>query len=222
MLLAAGGGAARAGAPSEWVSYRDAYRAMVGFEKYGKPKNYIQNHFQVMPRAKGVSLEGVQLSLQGKTLHVNLPLDATGRTVFPFLKAAYDENAALVLNRKVAQYVFRARISIIVQADGLYDAAHLRAACEQVLAWKRQTDLAAASKKCIGVRFAFTGKEREPEVRLRRGAAGETVLPAVTGAAFSDDPNNTFRVVNYRFADGTDAGQVVMTDAPLSIAALIE
>lgn len=222
MLLAAGGGAARAAAPGEWVSYRDAYRAMVVFEKYGKPKNFIQNHFQVMPREKGIRLDGVQLSLQGKTLHVNLPLDAAGRTVFPFLKAAYDENAALVLNRKVAQYVFRARISIIVQADGLYDTAHLRAACEQVLAWKRQMDLSAASKKCIGVRFAFTGKEGEPEVRLRRGAAGETVLPAVTGAAFSDDPNATFRVVNYRFADGADAGQVVMTDAPLSIAALIE
>ena len=132
------------------------------------------------------------------------------------------ENAALVLNRKVAQYVIRPRISIIVQADGLYETSDLRVACEQVLAWKRQMDLAAASKKCIGVRFAFTGKEREPEVRLRRGAAGETVLPAVTGAAFSDDPNATFRVVNYRFADGTDAGQVVMTDAPLSIAALIE
>ncbi|HEY0490150.1 MAG TPA: hypothetical protein VGD30_11595 [Telluria sp.] len=222
MLLAAGGGAASASAPGEWVSYRDAYRAMVVFEKYGKPKNFIQNHFQVMPREKGVSLDGVQLSLQGKTLHVNLPLDATGRTVFPFLKAAYDENAALVLNRKVAQYVFRARISIIVQADGLYDTAHLRAACEQVLAWKRQMDLSAAAKKCAGVRFAFTGKEREPDVRLRRGAAGETVLPAVTGAAFSDDPNTAFRVVNYRFADGPEGGQVVMTDAPLSIAALIE
>lgn len=222
LLLAAGSGAARAAAAGEWVSYRDAYRAMVVFEKYGKPKNFIQNNLQVMPREKGVSLDGVQLSLQGKTLQLNLPLDATGRVVFPFLKAAYDENAALVLNRKVAQYVFRPRISIIVQADGLYETSDLRTACEQVLAWKRQMDLSAIGKKCIGVRFAFTGKEREPDVRLRRGAAGETVLPAVTGAAFSDDPNAAFRVVNYRFTEGAERGQVVLTDAPLSIAALIE
>ena len=218
MLLAAGSAAAVAATP-EWVSYRDAYRAMVGFEKYGKPKNYLQNHYQVMPREKGVSLEGVQLSLQGKTMQVNLPLDATGRTVFPFLKAAYDENAALVLNRKAASYVFRPRISIAVQADGLYDSADLRAACEQALAWQRHVDASASARKCVGVRFAFTG---EPDVRLRRGAAGETVIPAITGAAFSDDPNAVFRVVNYRFADSAAPAQVVMTDAPLSIAALIE
>lgn len=222
MLLAAGSGAARAAATGEWVSYRDAYRAMVVFEKYGKPKNFIQNHYQVMPREKGVSLEGAQLSLQGKIMQLNLPLDATGRTVFPFLKAAYDENAALVLNRKIGQYVFRPRISIIVQSDGLYEAAHLRAACEQALAWQRHLDASAGSKRCVGVRFAFTGAAGEPEVRLRRGAAGDTVLPAVTGAAFSDDPHAGFRVVNYRFAEGADKGQVVMTDAPLSIAALIE
>jgi hypothetical protein len=222
MLLAAGSGAARAAAPGEWISYRDAYRAMVVFEKYGKPKNFIQNHYQVMPREKGVSLEGVHLSLQGKTMHLNLPLDATGRTVFPFLKAAYDENAALVLDRKAARYVFRARISIIVQADGLYDTAHLREACEQALAWKRHIDASAGAKKCVGVRFAFAGKEGEPEVRLRTGAARETVLPAVAGPAFSDDPNAAFRVVNYRFADAPYNGQVVTTDAPLAIAALIE
>ncbi|MCC6072607.1 hypothetical protein ACFSQU_12650 [Massilia sp. GCM10020059] len=222
LLLAAGSGTAVAAATGEWISYRDAYRAMVVFEKYGKPKNFIQNHYQVMPREKGISLDGVQLSLQGKTMQVNLPLDPTGRTVFPFLKAAYDENAALVLNRKVANYVFRPRISIIVQADGLYETGDLRAACEQVLAWRRHVDATASAKKCVGVRFAFTGAGGEPEVRLRRGAAGETVLPAVTGAAFSDDPNAAFRVVNYRFADSTVAGQVVMTDAPLSIAALIE
>jgi hypothetical protein len=221
MLLAAGIGSAWAAPAGEWVSYRDAYRAMVVFEKYGAPKNFIQNHYQVMPKESGVSLDGVHLSLQGKTLQVNLPLDATGRAVFPLLKAAYDDNAALVLNRKVAQYVFRPRISIIVEAAGLYETAQLRAACEQVLAWQRHVDASAASKKCVGVRFAFTGKNA-PEVRLRRGAAGETVLPAVAGAAFSDDPNAAFRVVNYRFADGVDKGLVVTTDAPLSIAALIE
>ena len=68
LLLAAGvAGAATNGlAPEgEWVSYRDAYRAMVVFEKYGGPKHLIQNHFQVMPRTKGVSTEGLRLALTG-------------------------------------------------------------------------------------------------------------------------------------------------------------
>ncbi|RJG15168.1 hypothetical protein D3872_14635 [Massilia cavernae] len=220
LLLAAGSGAARAEA-GEWVSYRDAYRAMVVFEKYGKPKNYLQNHYQVMPREKGVSLQGVQLSLQGKTVQINLALDPEGRTVFPLLKAAYDENAALVVNRKVSQFVFRPRVSIVVQADGVYEVAELRAACEQALAFQRHVDAAARSRKCVGVRFAFAGMDVDPGVRVRGADKAEALLPAVEGAAFADDPNAQFRVVNYRFADA-DRGQVVTKNVPLSIAALIE
>ena len=48
-LLAAGVAGAQV-PDGEWVSYRDAYRAMVVFEKFGGPKHLIQNHFQVMPR----------------------------------------------------------------------------------------------------------------------------------------------------------------------------
>ncbi|MGZ8289240.1 MAG: hypothetical protein ACXW2U_09235 [Telluria sp.] len=220
MLLAAGAGAAQAGA-GEWVSYRDAYRAMVVFEKYGKPKSYIQNHYQVMPREKGVTLDGVQLTLQGRTIQLNLPLDPLGRTVFPLLKAAYDENAALVLNRGASQFVFRPRVSIVVQADGVYEAAGLRVACEQVLAFQRHVNAAAGLKKCVGVRFAFSGRDLEAGVRVRGADKMETTLPAVEGAAFSDDPNAQFRVVNYRFADG-GAGQVITRNVPLAIAALIE
>ncbi|MDB5755009.1 MAG: hypothetical protein JWR56_1437, partial [Massilia sp.] len=77
LSLAAGIAAAQA-PDGEWVSYRDAYRAMVVFEKYGKPKHLIQNHYQVMPREKGVPAEGLRLTLQGKTMQLNLPLDAAG------------------------------------------------------------------------------------------------------------------------------------------------
>jgi hypothetical protein len=218
MLLAAGSGTARAAA-GEWVSYRDAYRAMVVFAKYGEPKNFLQNHYQVMPREKGVGTEGLELGLKGATVQVNLPLDPLGRTVFPLLKAAYDENAALVLNRKVGDYVFRPRISITAQADGVYDVADLRTACAQALAYQRHVDAAARAKKCVGVRFAF-GDGGEPGVRLRKGDKSETPLPLVEGAAFSDDPNAAFRVVNYRFAEG--GAQLVTREAPLAIAPLFE
>ena len=42
LLLLAGVAAAQA-PDGDWVSYRDAYRAMVVFEKYGRPKHLIQN-----------------------------------------------------------------------------------------------------------------------------------------------------------------------------------
>lgn len=221
LLLAAGSAAAQAAA-GEWVSYRDAYRQMVVFEKYGKAKNLIQNHYQVMPREKGVTLDAVQLSLAGKAIQLNLPLDPTGRAVFPLLKAAYDENAALVLNRKRDQYAFRPRLSIVVRPDGVYEAAELRAACEQALAYQRQVDSGARSQRCVGVRFAFARKGAEASVRVRKGGSEQGVLPALDGAAFPDDPNDSFRVVNYRFAEGRDGEQVVTQNAPLAIAALLE
>lgn len=220
MLLAAGAVTAQV-QEGEWMSYRDAYRSMVVFEKYGKPKNLIQNHFQVMARDKSVPMDGLQLSLNGKTTQLNLPLDATGRAVFPLLKAAYDDNAALILNRKGGQYAFRSRVSIVVRPDGVYDLAELRAACEQSLNFQRTVDGAAKSRRCVGVRFAFARRGGDVLVKLRKGE-GETVLPVLEGAAFADDPYEGFRIVNVRFMEAPDKGQVVTQNAPLSIAALVE
>ena len=220
LLLTAGAAAAQAH-DAAWVSYRDAYRAMVVFDKFGQPKNLIQNHLQVMPRQKDVGVEGLQLTLKGKTTQVNLPLDATGRAVLPLLKAAYDENAALVLNREPGQYALRRRVTIAVRPDGIYETAELRAACEQALAFQRHLDAAAGKLKCVGVRFAFAGAE--PVVKLRKGQGqGEgaaSTLPAASGAAFSDDPHAAFKVVNYRFGEG---GQVLTQGVPAAIVPLFE
>ncbi|MFP5393755.1 MAG: hypothetical protein ACLGI6_19765 [Gammaproteobacteria bacterium] len=205
-------------ADAAWVSYRDAYRAMVVFDKYGKPKNLIQHHLQVMPREKGASLDGVQLSLQGKATSLNLPLDAAGLATFPLLKAAYDDNASLVLNRPAAQFAFRRRVSIAVRADGVYDAAELKAACEQVAQFERQVEPGAGTRTCVGVRFVFA-RQGEPGVRLRKADGATAALPAIDGAAFADDPNAAFKVVNYRFGD---TGQVLTTGVPVVISALMQ
>ncbi|WP_229425531.1 hypothetical protein [Massilia sp. Se16.2.3] len=139
----------------EWVSYRDAYRAMVVFEKYGGAKNYLQSQLQVAPQDRSVSFDGLQLTLAGKTNQVNLPLDPLGRAAFPLLKAAYDENVALLLSRKIGSFTVRPRVSIALQADGLYEDSELRAACEQALGFARYGDGSLRSRQCGGVRFVF-------------------------------------------------------------------
>jgi len=213
LLIAAG--SATSGVPEgEWVSYRDAYGAMVKFDKYGKAKHLIQNQFQVMAKDPSVAPDGLQLNLQGKTISVNLPLDATGRTVFPWSKVAYDENAALVLNRKAGRYLFRPRVSINVRPDGVYEAADLHAACEQALAFQKLVDSALRSSRCAGVRFVFARNVAEPGVKLRKG--GEHAMPATAGPAFQGDPYQGFRVVNYRFEAG-DKAQVATPNVPLAI-----
>ena len=197
----------------EWVSYRDAYRAMVVFEKYGKAKHLIQNHFQVMPKDTAVAPEGLQLSLVGKNTSLNLPLDATGRTVFPLLKAAYDDNAALVLNQKVSQYLFRPRVSILVRPDGVYESGDLRAACEQALAYQRSIDRSLRASRCVGVRFVFPHGAADPGVRVRKGEGD--ALSTAAGPAFQGDPYEGFTVVSYRF--GAGKSHVVTQNAPLAI-----
>ena len=219
LLMTAGSAASQPG-EGEWLSYRDAYRAMVVFEKYGKPKHLIQQHLQVVPKEKGSLPEGLELSLSGKATRLSLPLDPTGRAVFPLLKAAYDDNAALVLNRGSGQYAFRSRISVAVRPDGVYELADLRAACEQALGFLR-TQTSTRATRCVGVRFTFARRGADSEVRLRRGEGEGTVLAATDGAAFQDDPNDQFRVVNYRFGEG-ERGQLVVRQAPLAIAPLTD
>ncbi|WP_026354287.1 hypothetical protein [Massilia niastensis] len=205
----------------DWVSYRDAYRSMVLFDKYGGAKNLLQSHLQVAPKEKGALAEGVQLALTGKTVQTNLPLDATGRGVLPLLKAAYDENAVLAPNRRLGGFALRPRVTIAPRADGAYDAAELRAACEQALGFARYSDASARGRQCAGVRLVFPKKGVEAGARVRRADGGEQALPLARGAAFAGDVDDDFPVVTYRFGPG-ERVQVVTYNAPLAIVPLFE
>lgn len=220
LLLAAGQAAAQAQG-AEWVSYRDAYRAMVVFEKYGKPKHLIQSQLQVVPRTRGVLREGLRLALEGKSTQLNLALDATGRTVFPLLKAAYDDNAALVLDHSIGQFTVRPRVTLAVRADGIYEAAELRDACEQALNFARYVEASARGLACVGVRFGFGRKGAAPAVRIRNGESA-TPLAAVEGPVFADDPDDGFHTVLVRFADLPAHSQVVTRQAPQAVVPVFE
>ncbi|WP_312484687.1 hypothetical protein [Massilia timonae] len=219
LLLTAGTAVAQSRA-GEWVNYRDAYRAMVLFDKYGGPKNLLNNHLQVLPRDKGVLGPGAQLLMQGKTVQTSLALDPLGRAVLPLLKAAYDENAVLTPNRPLGGFTVKPRVSLALRADGSYDVADLRAACEQALGFARYADHSARGRQCVGVRLVFPKEGAAAGVRVRTGGA-EQALPAARGAAFAGDLDADFPVVTYRFG-AQPAGQVVTYNAPLAIVPLFE
>jgi hypothetical protein len=219
LLLTAGIAVAQTHA-GEWVSYRDAYRAMVVFDKYGGPKNLLHNYLQVLPRTSGVLEDGVSLLIKGKTLQTSLALDALGRTTLPLLKTAYDENAVLAPNRALGGFTVRPRIALALRADGSYEVSELRAACEQALGFARHGDASARSRECVGVRLVFSKKSAEPGARVRSGGA-ETVLPVTRAAAVAGDVAGDFPVVTYRFGPA-DTAQVVTYNAPLAVVPLFE
>lgn len=214
LLLAAGSAGAQAH-EGDAVSYRDAYRAMVVFEKYGGPKNLLVNQLQVLPRERGALAEGLQLNLAGRSTQLNLPLDPLGRTVFPLQKAAYDENASLSLNRKGIAFTLRPQVSIAPRADGVYDVAELRAACAQALGFARYVDASRRSHQCAGVRFVFARKA-EAGARLRRPDGTEQVLPA------NGEAEDGFPAVSWRFGAGAERGQIATYNAPLAILPIFE
>jgi hypothetical protein len=205
----------------DWVSYRDAYRAMLVFEKYGGPKNFLQSQLQVAPQDRGASIDGLQLTLAGKTNQVKLPLDPLGRTAFPLLKGAYDENVALLLSRKIGSFAVRPRVSIAPQSDGVYEEGELRAACEQALGFARYGDGSLRTRQCGGVRFVFAKRAGEVGVRLHRPDGSDANLAVAPAAAFPGDADDSFPTVLYRFA-GNERAQLVTAYPPLAIVPLFE
>lgn len=206
-------------AAGEWISYRDAYRAMVVFEKYGGQKNFLQSQLQVTPQDRAASLDGVQLTLAGRSNQVNLPLDPLGRTSFPLLKGAYDENVALLLSRKIGSFNVRPRVSIALQPDGVYEDGELRAACEQALGFARYRDGSLRTRQCGGVRFVFARRAPDIGVRVHRPDGSDATLAIVAGAAFPGDGDDSFPTVLYRFA-GNERVQLVTAYPPLAIVPL--
>lgn len=232
LMLTAGMAVAQPRA-GEWVNYRDAYRAMVLFDKYGGPKNLLNNHLQVLPRARGALGQGAQLLMKGKTVQTSLPLDGLGRTTLPLLKAAYDENAVLTPNRALGGFTVRPRVSLALRADGAYEVAELRAACEQALGYARYADNSARGQQCVGVRLVFPRDGEAAAVHLRLGGTA-TVLPQARGAAFAGDVDADLPTVTYRFAQAPAQAslhlvmsrlapsQVLTYNAPLAIVPLFE
>jgi hypothetical protein len=218
LLLAAGLAAAQA-RDGEWVSYRDVYRSMVVFEKYGGAKSLLQAQLQVTAREPGAE-QAAHLTLSGKSTQLNLPLDATGRTTLPLLKAAYDENAVLVLGSRGGSFVVRPRVSIALRADGIYDTADLRTACEEAAGFARYVDRSFGRKHCSAVRFVFAKKGEAP-MQARRAGGGRSTLQVTEDVAFPGDADASFPVVVYRFV-GDERTQLVTSKAPLAIVPLFE
>ncbi|MDQ1919445.1 hypothetical protein [Massilia pseudoviolaceinigra] len=221
LLFSAGTSTAHAPA-LEWLSYRDAYRAMVTFQKYGGPKSHLQNQLQLVTAQQGAVAPDLRLILHTRDGDQYLALDPTGRTVFPLSTAAYNENAPLLVSGSSGPVGFRARVSIAPRANGLYDSAELRAACAQALDYLRYTDASARARACVGVRFVYPNAVTMPPVRVRSGAADAVTLPLSEGRAFPDDGPAGFRIVNYRFSHGGEPRQLITSSAPLAIAPLIE
>lgn len=210
---------------ADWMSYRDAYRIMIRFEKYGKPKQLIQSHFRVVPKEEGATLDGVRLTLASPSGSLNLLLDGAGRAVFPFLKSAFDDNARLQLNRSGNRYAMQQAISITPRADGIYEAAELHAACEQALTFLRDIGRPGMrDKKCVGVRFVYPRQAEDPAVSVRGVDPGHAMLPVEDAPAFAGDAGPVFKTVTYRFMPRTDKvqGQVHAQQRPLAITAEFE
>lgn len=205
-------------ANGDWVAYRDAYRAMVVFEKYGGPKSLLQQHLQVLPRTPAPDAPALQLMVYGKTSQGHFPLDATLRTAFPLTRAAYDDNAILQLNQPLGAFSVRPQITLALHPDNLYDSEQLRRGCEQALAYARQLALFGA-RRCTGVRFVFSKGSATAPVSLH--GAATVRLDAVPGAPFPGDGDATFPVVSYRFS-GAGRVQLGTASAPLAIAPLFD
>ena len=197
----------------DWVAYRDAYRAMVVFEKYGGPKSLLQQQLQVLPRTPVLDSAGLQLMVQGKTSQGHFPLDATLRTVFPLARAAWDDNATLQLNRPLGAFTVRPQVSLTLRPDNQYGSEELRRGCDQALAYARQLALFGA-RSCVGVRFVFSKGSATTPV-LVAGAR----LPSAPGAPFAGDGDASFPVVTYRFAQPV---QLVTASMPLAITPLFD
>ncbi|PRC93821.1 hypothetical protein [Solimicrobium silvestre] len=206
-----------------WVSYRDAYLKMIRFEKYGGPKQFIQNNLRVVVTDKKTSMDGLRLILEGKNTHLNLLLDPIGRAIFPMLKTAYDDNAELRVNRPDNSVTFEYRISIFTRPDGVYDVSDLRSACDQVLHYLRYQDLLRYTlKQCIGVKFSYLKDQYNISLKAKINDQNPVSISLSDGSVFNEDNFNMFKVGVYKFIGGTEKGQIISSNVPLAITAIIE
>jgi hypothetical protein len=209
---------------AEWHSYRHAYKAARFFEPFLKTRPLIQAHMQIRPNRPELPLDGMAVQLAGESVNMALPVDAIGRITLPLLKQAFDEDAVLRLNRQKGNYHFSGRYSIREREDGVYGAATLREACEQLLSAQRESGyrLRLIGKKCAGVKFVYPAAGPAPEV-LHKDAAGVlAALPVERGHPFENATMGDYQVAVYRFAAWPAQGEVLTRGKPLAVGTLYD
>jgi hypothetical protein len=209
---------------AEWSPYRRAYGAAAFFERFTRTRPLIQAQMQVRPVAPDAPLTGLHLSIVGAKTKLEIPVDSMGLADVPQLKQAYDEDAVLRLNRPKGLYWFAGRYTIRQHADGLYDAALLREACEQLIDAQRASGYRGRLffKKCAGVKFVYPRGEGAEAVDFR-GADGllKPIAP-VDAHPFEDESMGLYSVVVYRFADWPRTGELVVHRPPMAVGTLYE
>ena len=209
---------------AEWHSYRRAYSAYAFFQPYLRTRPLIQAHMQIRPNTPDLPMEGLRVHLTGDTTSIHLEADAIGRISIPMLKQAYDEDAVLRLNRRKGNYHFQGRYSIRERADGVYSAADLRAACNQLLSAQRESGyrLRLIGKKCAGVKFVYARNGPAPSVLVRDSPLPGRALPVVEDRAFENATMGIYQVALYRFNQWPASGTVEAAQRPIAIGTLYE
>jgi hypothetical protein len=209
---------------AEWHSYRRAYSASAFFQPYLSTRPLIQAHMQIRPTTPDLPMDGLSVHLTGERTSIHLTADAIGRITVPMIKQAYDEDAVLRLNRRKGNYHFQGRYSIREREDGMYSAADLRAACEQLLSAQRESGyrMRLIGKKCAGVKFVYARTGPAPSVVFRNGAAPGRELPVQEGQAFESATMGVYKVALYRFSAWPAGGTVEARDRPIAIGTLYD
>ncbi len=209
---------------AEWNTYRHAYKAAAMFERHTAKRPLIQAHMQIRPREPGASLQGMQVQLAGTSMTMDLPVDGIGRVSMPMIKAAYDEDAVLRLNRQKGHYRFSGRFTIRERADGVYSAALLREACEQLLGAQRDSGnrFRMLGKKCAGVKFVYLPGETGAAVAFRDVAGKSSAIAAADAEPFDSGPIGNYKVAVYRFGAWPEQGDIVAGKGLLAIGTLYE
>lgn len=209
---------------AEWHSYRRAYTAYAFFQPFLRTRPLIQAHMQIRPNTPELPMDGLRVHLTGDTTSIHLEADAVGRVTIPMIKEAYDEDAVLRLNRRKGSYHFQGRYSLRERADGIYGAADLRAACEQLLSAQRESGyrLRLIGKRCAGVKFVYARSGPVPSVLVRDAALPERLLPVQEDHAFENATMGIYKVALYRFSQWPATGTVEARERPIAIGTLYD
>lgn len=213
-----------------WISYRDAYKEMLWFEKFGGQKNLIQSNLHIQYQDTSIKLIKPRLKLQGKTINLTLPLDAMNRTSLPLIKTAYDENAELILSSFPDQHIsnvkFQNRISLQLRNDGIYEVTDLIMACSQALQFQNYMNISVGKKKeCVGVKFLFSETDTSTTVKLKTDQMTEKNLPIIPMTESTPIFEYGFvklKAVNLFFNRTAQKAQVFTKTTPIAIIPLIE
>lgn len=122
----------------ELRSYSQMLKGLIAYQEKHQLAPDSELHFILIPKSKGVNMQGLTMRLASDESSINIPIDAAGKFQLPLMTLKSDDEYDLILNKPKGQFYIKPYVKSANLPDDVKRLGDLRLECQVRWAIEKQ------------------------------------------------------------------------------------